>query len=237
MRLRRPLALPDGVIGDGARAELQELSASDLDSSRVVSFLGAGCYDHFIPSIVDAVVSKPEFFTAYTPYQPEISQGTLQAIFEYQSMICALTGMDVSNASMYDGATAMAEAAYLAAAATKRRKVVVADTVHPEWLETLRTYALAGTLDVVDRARSRGRRRRTPRRSPRPCADAAAVIVADPNFFGNLEDLAAIGRSREGRRRAVRRGRRTRCCPACSRRRPSTARTSSSARGSRSATR
>jgi glycine dehydrogenase subunit 1 len=96
-----------------------------------VSFAGAGCYDHYVPSIVDHVLRKPEFFTAYTPYQPEVSQGTLQAIYEYQSMICALTGMDVANASMYDGATALAEAAMMACRVTRRRRVVCAGTVHP----------------------------------------------------------------------------------------------------------
>jgi glycine dehydrogenase subunit 1 len=192
VRLDRPLALPSGITEMELVRELAGLSDRDLDASRVVSFLGAGCYDHFIPSIVDAVVSKPEFFTAYTPYQPEISQGTLQAIFEYQSMICALTGMDVSNASMYDGATAMVEAAYLASTATKRGRVIVADTVHPEWLETMRTYALAGTLEIATAA-SRGGVIDVEALAE-TVSDAAAVIVADPNFYGNLEDLAAIGR-------------------------------------------
>ncbi len=192
VRLRRPLSLPDGLSELELIRDLQALAAKDLDSSRVVSLLGAGCYDHFIPSIVDAVVSKPEFFTAYTPYQPEISQGTLQAIFEYQSMICQLTGMDVSNASMYDGATAMAEAAHLAASVTKRRRIVVADTVHPEWLETLRTYSLAGTLEIATAA-SRGGVVDAESLAE-SVTDAAAVIVADPNFFGNLEDLTAIAR-------------------------------------------
>jgi glycine dehydrogenase subunit 1 len=191
VRLRRPLALPEGMSEMELQRHLSGLASRNLDADRVVSFLGGGCYDHFIPAIVDAVVSKPEFFTAYTPYQPEISQGTLQAIFEYQSMICALTGMDVSNASMYDGATAMAEAAWLAVHATGRRRIVVASTVHPEWLDVLRTYALAGAFEVVA----------APARDGvveveslgEASADAAAVIVADPNFYGNLEDLQTLG--------------------------------------------
>jgi glycine dehydrogenase subunit 1 len=191
VRLGRPLDLPAGMSELDLQRHLTGLAATNLSSDRVVSFLGAGCYDHFIPAIVDAVVSKPEFFTAYTPYQPEISQGTLQAIFEYQSMICALTGMDVSNASMYDGATAMAEAAYLAVHATRRMRVVVASTVHPEWLEVLRTYAIAGTMEVVPVASRDGV---TDLEALAEAAgDAAAVLVADPNFFGNLEDLRAIG--------------------------------------------
>ncbi len=190
-RLDRPLTLPAGMSEMELLRHLGGLASRDLDASRVVSFLGGGCYDHFIPSIVDAVVSKPEFFTAYTPYQPEISQGTLQAVFEYQSMICALTGMDVSNASMYDGATAMAEAAYLASSSTKRRRIVVAETVHPEWLEVLQTYALADTLEIVTVPAFDGVV--DVEALSEAATDAAAVIVADPDFFGNLEDLGLIG--------------------------------------------
>ena len=136
-----------GTVGDRALGAPRGRSPTRTSARReLVSFLGAGCYDHYVPSVVDHVVSKPEFFTAYTPYQPEVSQGTLQAIYEYQSMICALTGMDVSNASMYDGATAFVEAALMACRVTKRDKVVCLPTVHPEWQNTLATYADAGTV-------------------------------------------------------------------------------------------
>src|SRR5574340_438517 len=148
-RLTRPLALPDAMGEIELAAHLEELARADLDAGRVVSFLGAGCYDHYIPAIVDAVVSKPAFYTAYTPYQPEVSQGTLQATYEYQSMVCQLTGMEVANASMYDGATAFAEAALMASRVTRRQRVLVSGTVHPEWRETLATYVEAGVLEVV----------------------------------------------------------------------------------------
>ena len=190
-RLDRPLDLPAGISEMELSVRLTELAGANAGSSSLVSFLGAGCYDTFVPAIVDSVISRPEFFTAYTPYQPEVSQGTLQAIYEFQSFICRLTGMDVANASMYDGATAMVEAAMLASHTTKRDRVVVAGTVHPEWIQTLATYAKAGTLAPVI----------APGRDgaldlaglPELLADAACLIVADPNFVGGLEDLAQLG--------------------------------------------
>ncbi len=191
VRLGRTLDLPKGLAEMELTQHLQTLASRNLDTSRVVSFLGAGCYDHFTPAIVDAVVSKPEFFTAYTPYQPEVSQGTLQAIYEFQSLICQLTGMDVANASMYDGATAFAEAALLAVRHTGRGKVVIARTVHPEWREVLRTYATAGGIEVVE-APARDGELATEALAAL-CADGAALLVADPDFYGNLGDLAAAG--------------------------------------------
>jgi glycine dehydrogenase subunit 1 len=191
VRLARPLDMAGGITELELARRLGELSASDLDASQVVSFLGAGCYDHFVPAIVDAVVSKPEFFTAYTPYQPEISQGTLQAIYEYQSLVCLLTGMDVANASMYDGASALAEAGWLAVHATGRRRIVVASTIHPEWREVLDTYATAGELEVVTAPSNDGVLDLGA--LPALAADAAAVLVADPDFFGNLEPIADVG--------------------------------------------
>lgn len=169
---------------------MRELAAANAPAGSMVSFVGAGYYDHYIPSVVDHVSRRPEFFTAYTPYQPEVSQGTLQAIYEYQSMICALTGMDVANASMYDGATAFVEAALMACRLTKRKRVLVAGMVHPEWVHVLETYAESGIIEIVEF-------------EPSAQADAAqiaevvddtvgAVLVASPNFVGVLEDLAGI---------------------------------------------
>ncbi|HZL05882.1 MAG TPA: aminomethyl-transferring glycine dehydrogenase subunit GcvPA, partial [Coriobacteriia bacterium] len=194
VRLASPLDLPEGMSEIALAAHVEELSA--VNAPGLVSFLGAGCYDHYVPAIVDAVVSKPAFFTAYTPYQPEVSQGTLQAMYEYQSMICSLTGMDVSNASMYDGATAFAEAALMAARLTKRDRIVVSSAAHPEWIEVLRTYALAGTIEVVECPAAAGT---TDSGRLAACADgAAAVLVASPSFFGTLEDLRVISEVARG---------------------------------------
>ena len=189
-RLGRPLALP-GPLGEvELAAHLEELAGADADAGRVVSFLGGGCYDHYVPAIVDAVVGKPAFYTAYTPYQPEVSQGTLQAVYEYQSMICALTGMDVANASMYDGATAFAEAALMAARVTGRREVVVSAAVHPEWRETLATYVGAGVLDIVV-CPMRDGTTDTGTLSALVTDRTAGVLVASPSFYGALEDIGA----------------------------------------------
>lgn len=201
-RLSRSLDLPSGLSELGLAVHLRGLADSNRPATSIVSFAGAGCYDHYVPSIVDHVVRRPEFFTAYTPYQPEVSQGTLQAIWEYQTMMCELTGMDVANASMYDGATAFVEAAMMACRLTRRESVICASSVHPEWQSTLATYAEAGTFRV----------------GAFPASDAhagtvlistdgelaghdlasvvdettAAVLVQSPNFFGGLEELEQI---------------------------------------------
>jgi glycine dehydrogenase subunit 1 len=189
VRLQRELELPAGLSEMGLTARLEDLARRDAGASTLVSFMGAGCYDSFVPAIVDSTVSRPEFFTAYTPYQPEVSQGTLQAIYEHQSYVCRLTGMDVANASMYDGATAMVEACLLAAHFTGRRRVVISGGVHPEWIETLRTYAAAGLLDPVVLPVEHGRTRFDV--AEPLLEDAACLVVADPGFLGTLEDLRA----------------------------------------------
>jgi glycine dehydrogenase subunit 1 len=194
VRLARPLSLPAGLTEMEASMRLRALADLNTPATRLVSFAGAGCYDHYVPAIVDHMVRKPEFFTAYTPYQPEVSQGTLQSIYEFQTMICELTGMDVANASMYDGATAFVEAALTAARVTKRQCVVVAGSVDPQWRVVLDTYAASGTITV----------RTCPVERGVVSADAlaslvdettAAVLVASPDFLGHLEDLASIGRT------------------------------------------
>jgi len=191
VRLNWPLAIADGLTEMDAAARLRGLADANMPASRLVSFAGAGCYDHYVPAIVDHVLRKPEFFTAYTPYQPEVSQGTLQNIYEFQTMICELTGMDVANASMYDGATAFVEAALMAARVTKRRRVIVAGSVHPEWRVVLSTYAASGTLTVETAPVEDGLT--SPAMIARLLDDGtAAVLVTSPNFLGHLEDLAAI---------------------------------------------
>lgn len=161
------------------------------------TFMGGGAYDHFIPSVVNAILSRSEFYTAYTPYQPEISQGMLRAIYEYQSMVCALTGMDVSNASVYDGASAIAEASYMAVNFTRRKKVLVPASVNPHYRQVLKTYS-SDVYQVVEAPMKNG------------LADTewiiknideatAAVIVQQPNFLGCLEDVNAISAAAKGK--------------------------------------
>ncbi|HAI52004.1 MAG: aminomethyl-transferring glycine dehydrogenase subunit GcvPA [Limnochordia bacterium] len=185
------------VPGPLSEAELirhfRELAAKNQDATKLVSFLGAGVYDHLTPSIIKHIIGRGEFLTAYTPYQPEITQGVLQSIFEYQTMICELTAMDAANASMYDGASALAEACLMACAATRRELVILPATLHPEWQEVVRLYLenqdvamvylpqdpQTGTVDLS-------------RLDEVPWAEAACVVVQQPNFFGLLEPVAEL---------------------------------------------
>lgn len=190
-RLTRPLSLSAPLSEMELAAHLEDLASRNDDTGELVSFIGGGCYDHYVPAIVDAVISKPAFFTAYTPYQPEVSQGTLQAAYEYQSMICQLTGMEVANASMYDGATAFAEAALMAARVTKRHQVVVSRAVHPEWRQTLATYVAAGTLEIVQVDAGRGVSDGEALAAA-VSEHTAAIMVTSPTFYGTLEDLRGL---------------------------------------------
>ena len=171
--------------------ELSNLASKNADLKRYTSFLGAGVYDHYAPVIVDHVISRSEFYTAYTPYQPEISQGELQAIFEFQTMICELTGMDVANSSMYDGGTALAEAAMLAAGQTRRKKILISKAVHPEARDVVKTYAKGQHVEVVEIPYQDGV---TDIAALKEIIsdDIAGVIVQYPNFFGRIEPLKEI---------------------------------------------
>lgn len=171
--------------------ELMALAEKNADTKTHTSFLGAGVYDHYIPTIVDHVISRSEFYTAYTPYQPEISQGELQAIFEFQTMICELTGMDVANSSMYDGGTALAEAALLSAAHTKKKKVLLSSAVHPEYRDVVKTYAKGPGLEVVEIPYKNGVTD-VDALQKEMNEDVACVIVQYPNFFGQIEPLKDI---------------------------------------------
>lgn len=169
----------------------RRLAEKNADTDHYASFLGAGIYDHHIPAVINHVISRSEFYTAYTPYQPEISQGELQAIFEFQSFICELTGMAAANASMYDGATALAEAGALASGATKRKQLVVSRTVHPEARQIVRTVARGLNLEVIEIDDSDGVTD-LDKLASAVSNQTAAVIVQSPNFFGCIEDLQAI---------------------------------------------
>lgn len=173
--------------------KIKGLGNKNLSIDDLTCFLGAGAYDHYIPSVVKHITSRSEFYTAYTPYQPEISQGTLQAIFEYQSMICNLTGMDVSNASMYDGATACAEAAMMAADNGKRKKIIVSKTVHPETRNVLRTYMRFHGVQLIEVDMTDGATD-TDKLKAAVDSDTAGVIVQNPNFFGIIENMEEIER-------------------------------------------
>src|ERR671934_1922731 len=190
-RLSRPLALPPALAEADLVRHMRELAAKNADADRCVCFQGGGSYDHFVPSPINHLISRGEFFTAYTPYQPEASQGTLRTIYEYQTMIAELTGMDVANASIYDGASSLAEAALMAAAVTGRHEVVLAGGVNPLHRRVVTTYcdgpgirlrdvpAPDGVLDTEAATKLIGKK-------------TAALVVQSPNFYGCLEDVAAV---------------------------------------------
>ena len=190
LRLARKLNTTAALSEIELLAGFEKLATRNPGAQRT-SFLGAGAYQHYIPTIVDHIISRSEFFTAYTPYQPEISQGTLQAIFEFQTLVCQLTGMEVANASMYDGSTALAEAVLMAERVTKRSRVVACGAIHPEYLEVITTYVQHAGIELL----------RAPVDSETgQASDAtnllddktAALVVQSPNFFGCIEDVAAF---------------------------------------------
>ncbi|MCD5323541.1 MULTISPECIES: aminomethyl-transferring glycine dehydrogenase subunit GcvPA [Pontibacillus] len=171
--------------------ELSKLAGENVNTKEYTSFLGAGVYDHYIPSIVDHVLSRSEFYTAYTPYQPEISQGELQAIFEFQTMISELTGMEVSNSSMYDGGTALAEAVTLSAGQTRKKKVLVSKAVHPHSLEVIHSYATGQNIEVVEIETRDGLTNLAMLRDELD-EETAGVVIQYPNFFGQIEPLEDV---------------------------------------------
>ena len=189
--LNRKLDLPNPMSEMEVVKRLKTLAEKNIDADHAVCFLGAGAYDHFIPANIGALLSRQEFYTAYTPYQPEISQGTLQSIFEYQTMICELTGMDVSNASMYDGATALTEAAILAADSTKKTEVLVAANIHPESLQVLKTYAQFRDIHITEVGCPEGQIDLTDLRG-KLNENTAAVLLQNPNFFGIIEEVDRV---------------------------------------------
>src|SRR6476661_9583006 len=189
-RLSRDLDVPrqqgESEIIDYFRA------AADMNATGYASFLGAGAYRHYRPVIIDSLVQRGEFLTSYTPYQAEITQGTLQAIFEFQTMIAELTGMDVANASMYDGSTGAAEAVLMAMRVTGRHSAVVASTVHPEYREVLNTYLQHREMPVAAIGYDDSGRLNLEALEAAVTSETAAVLVQSPNFFGVIEDIPAI---------------------------------------------
>jgi glycine dehydrogenase subunit 1 len=192
-RLGRPLDLPEAMSEPELLAHLRSLAALNSNADDMLCFLGGGAYDHFVPSIVEDVARKSELYTSYTPYQPDISQGILQAIFEFQTLICELTGMDLANASVYDGATALAEACLMAADATGRRRVVIAGAVNPSHVATVATY-VSGQGIAVEESPWDPRTGQTDLSSLKDAAgdDAACVAFQHPNFLGVLEPVDEI---------------------------------------------
>jgi glycine dehydrogenase subunit 1 len=191
LRLSRPLALPDGMSEQDVYEHLRALAARNVSAEDELCFLGAGMYDHYVPSIVDMLMERSEFLTPYTPYQPEISQGGLQVMFEYQTAISELTGLPVSNASVYEGPSAVASAGYLAKLYNSRSRFVASAGLHPHTLATLRTYAHGYGIEVVEVPLCDGVT------DPEAWAEAidedtSAAIFAQPNFYGAVEDAAAL---------------------------------------------
>jgi glycine dehydrogenase subunit 1 len=198
VRFRGELDIDPALSEPELVAHLEELAARNVHTGQELSFLGAGIYDHYVPALVDAILARGEFLTAYTPYQPEMSQGILQAIFEYQTVICELTGMDVSNASGYDGTTVAADACYVAKHVTGRQKVVLCETLHPQVRQVVKTYAPGFGLEVVEVPHHDGTT--DPDELRQAARDAACVIFQQPNFFGCLEpapELAAAANEAE----------------------------------------
>jgi glycine dehydrogenase subunit 1 len=185
------LDLPEPLSEMEIMADLQAMSEENLDTGHFSSFLGAGAYHHYVPRVVDHVISRSEFYTAYTPYQPEISQGTLQSIFEYQSMVCVLTGMEVANASHYDGATSAAEAVIMAlnVGRGKRKRVVMSPAVHPEYRAVIRTYTQGMGLELTGDGDAT-----TPLGKLLELVDdnTSCLVVQSPNFLGQIENLSGV---------------------------------------------
>ncbi|MFC0334461.1 aminomethyl-transferring glycine dehydrogenase subunit GcvPA [Paenibacillus sepulcri] len=191
IRYRGVLPMSSALDEFSLLEHMKELAGRSADTDRYKSFLGAGIYDHHIPVVINHMISRSEFYTAYTPYQPEISQGELQAIFEFQSYICELTGMAVANASMYDGVTALSEAGALAAGATKRKQLVISRTVHPEARQMVQTMAKGLNLEILEIGYANGVTDLDALQAA-VSSKTAAVLIQSPNFFGSVEDLAAI---------------------------------------------
>ena len=191
IRLNRKYHLPRALSEAELKTELLRMSERNADLIHHASFLGAGAYDHFIPSVVGHLISRSEFYTSYTPYQAEMSQGMLQTIYEFQTMICELTGMEVANASLYDGASAVAEAAIMALRISQRKKIVISETVHPHHRAVLKTYLSGTDTEIIEIPWTHGVTDLN-RIDERLYRETAVVIIQSPNFFGCLESVEGL---------------------------------------------
>ena len=189
--LNRKLKITEPLAENEVIKRMEDLAAQNPASQKTL-FLGGGVYSHFSPTIVDYLTQRSEFFTSYTPYQPEANQGTLQYIFEFQTLVCQLTGMEVSNASMYDGSTSMAEAFLMAQRVTRRNKVLVSETVHPEYIQVAKTYTQHGELNLETISFGEHSGRVLDDDLSKLDKETAAVVVQSPNFFGCIEDLQKL---------------------------------------------
>ena len=192
LRFKGKYNLPEALSEYEVKKKLEEIAGKNKTTKDFVSFLGGGVYDHFVPSVVNTIASRPEFYTAYTPYQAEVSQGTLQAIFEFQSMVCELFDMDVANASMYDGATALAEAAHMAVHINNKKKIVIFDTVHPNYQKVVETYMRGQEIKVEKVPFSDEGRGDIGKLKQIIDEDTSACLIQQPNFLGNIEDTEEI---------------------------------------------
>jgi len=191
LKFNRDLKLPSAKSEIEVKNLLDSIASKNQSTSDLMCFLGAGSYDHYIPSVVKHLVGRSEFYTAYTPYQPEISQGTLQSVFEYQSMMCALTDMEVSNVSMYDAATSAAEAAILSSVQTKRKRVLVSETLNPEYKSVLKTYLKFREVEIEFVAEKDGETDYEDLKN-KLTSDIAGVIIQYPNFYGIIENVKEL---------------------------------------------
>src|SRR3989338_11491414 len=193
LKAKKPLILPSPISEQELLQEMVALSKKNAAVIDYISFLGAGAYHHYTPSIVSHLVSRSEFYTSYTPYQPEISQGTLQAIFEYQTLICQLTGIEVANASMYEGASATAEAVLMAKRINNRPKVLLSSSLHPEYREVVNTYLSSNGSDIKEIFYCTETGRTLPEAIEKLIdSNTSCVVIQHPNFFGSIEDIKAI---------------------------------------------
>ena len=192
--LDKKLDLPSSLSEIELLSFMEKLGEKNAHTGSYKSFLGGGVYSHFIPSVVKSIVSRSEFYTSYTPYQPEVSQGTLQAMFEFQTLMCGLFGMDISNASLYCGASSAAEAVLMALRIKKGKTVIVSEAVNPEYRRVIKTYCENGTAAVVEAPYGQDGATDKERLKELIDDDTAAVVVQSPNFFGIIEDLEEQGR-------------------------------------------